>query len=352
VDIVDTADIVVRAGAGGNGVVSFRHEKFVPFGGPDGGDGGKGGNVLIKADGSITNLSFFRSRRQFKAQPGKSGSGQKKHGKNGEDLEILVPPGTVVYIDEGEDILEFADLNKQGECVVVAEGGRGGKGNVHFTTSTNQAPRVATKGEQGEERHILLDLKLIADVGIVGYPNVGKSTLLAAVSAAKPRIAEYAFTTLEPVLGEVVVGKKVFILAEVPGIIQDAHLGKGLGYEFLRHAERTKVLIHLLDGKSDKLIDDFNSLNMEMTLYNPELVKKPQIIAINKVDLPEVKARLHEIKKALKAPGYPLHLISAINREGTRELMAEVVDVLSDVNEREAHMDSPVKIFRPKPKEK
>jgi GTP-binding protein len=350
VDNVDTVEISVRAGAGGDGMVGFRHEKYVPFGGPDGGDGGRGGRVFLKADRSIANLSAFRSKRQFVAQSGKNGGSQKKHGKNGEDLVIQVPPGTMIYIVEGEEIFEFADLSRHGESVMVADGGRGGLGNVHFATSTNQAPKVATKGEQGEERRLLLDLKLIADVGIVGYPNVGKSTLLAAVSAAKPRIADYAFTTLKPVLGEVVVGKKVFIMAEVPGIIQDAHLGKGLGYEFLRHVERTKILVHLLDGTSEKPEDDFNSLNRELALYNPELMAKPQIVAINKVDLPEVKARLSEIKELSRSLDFPLHFISAVNRDGVDGLIAEVSEALNKLDEGGEQIKPQVKIFRPKPK--
>jgi GTP-binding protein len=250
--MIDRAEITVKAGDGGRGVVSFRHEKFVPFGGPDGGDGGDGGDVVVAAGEAVASLRAYRRKRYFKAGRGRDGAGQKKHGKKGADLVLAVPVGTVVSDKsplEGDSLI--ADLARDGQTVVVAKGGRGGKGNVHFATATNQAPQIAQPGEAGEELTLTLELKLIADIGLIGYPNAGKSTLLAAVSAAKPRIAGYPFTTREPVLGVVEVGSQSFVLAEIPGLIKDAHLGKGLGHDFLRHIERTRGLIHLVDGSSE-----------------------------------------------------------------------------------------------------
>ncbi|GAG33464.1 unnamed protein product, partial [marine sediment metagenome] len=245
----DRAEIIVKAGDGGAGVVSFRREKFVPFGGPDGGDGGDGGDVIIMADSSITDLRAFRRKRVYRARHGQDGKGKKKHGKKGENLILTVPVGTVVLnkTQIGGDPF-IADLEEAGQQLVVAGGGKGGLGNTHFASSTNQAPRIAQKGEAREEDSIILELRLIADIGIIGYPNVGKSTLLAVASAARPKIASYPFTTLEPVLGVAEVGQQSFVLAEIPGIIDGAHFGRGLGHEFLRHIMRTKLLIHLLDG--------------------------------------------------------------------------------------------------------
>ena len=247
----DRTEIRVRAGNGGDGAISFRHEKFVPFGGPDGGDGGSGGDVILEASSSVTNLRMFRLKRFFRAGDGKGGMGSKKHGKKGKGLVLTVPVGTVVLpkTQIGAEAL-IADLEQPAQQVVVARGGKGGLGNTHFAAATNQIPRIAQKGEVGEEKSILLELKLIADVGIIGYPNVGKSTLLAAITSAKPEIAGYPFTTREPVLGVVEVGEQNFVLAEIPRLIDGAHLGRGLGHDFLRHVGRTKVLIHLIDGSS------------------------------------------------------------------------------------------------------
>ncbi len=352
-DNVDKVEITVKAGDGGDGVVNFRREKYVPLGGPDGGDGGKGGDVYIKADRSMTDLSLFRRKRQLKAESGKNGAGQKKFGKKGNDLEIIVPLGTVVYkVGNGEDVF-LDDLSQQGRKTLVAKGGRGGLGNVHFASSTNQAPREATKGGKGEEIHLILDLKLIADVGIIGYPNVGKSTLLSAVSAAKPKAADYPFTTLEPILGEVQVGEKSFVLAEIPGLVEGAHLGKGLGHDFLRHAERTGVLLHLLDGNSPNVIEDMNKLNKELALYKPELGKKPQVVAVNKVDLSEVQTRLAEIKESFKPLGVRVHFISGITKQGVPELMSEIADILDKVRVNKIEdAEPPPVVFRPKPKNK
>jgi GTP-binding protein len=348
--LISRVDIVVCGGKGGNGVVSFRHEKFVPLGGPDGGDGGTGGNINLVADRSVTTLDYFRRKRSFKAASGKSGEKQKKHGAKGGDLIIKVPLGTMVFLTENEQEVLLADLSQQGQKVLVAKGGRGGLGNVHFATSINQAPKTATRGEPGEEHRLVLDLKLIADVGIIGYPNVGKSTLLAAMSKARPKIADYAFTTLEPALGVVEVGMKTFVLAEIPGLVDGAHLGRGLGHEFLRHAERTKLLLHLIDGSSPTIIDNMNNLNKELALYNPEMAQKPQLAVINKVDLPEVQARLPEIRQLFHSLGLNAFFISAITKQGLSELMSEIVRMLEMVREQLAGSEAPIAVFRPKPK--
>ena len=347
---MDRIDVVALGGSGGDGVVSFRHEKFVPLGGPDGGDGGDGGSVYIVADRSVTALNYFRRKRQFKAMSGKSGGKQKKHGAGGDDLVIKVPVGTVVFLKENEEELLLADLSQEGQKVLVAKGGRGGLGNVHFATSRNQAPKTATKGETGEEHHLVLDLKLIADVGIIGYPNAGKSTLLAAVSKARPKIAEYPFTTREPAFGVVEVGMETFVLAEIPGLIEGAHLGKGLGHEFLRHAERTKVLLHLIDGSSPNIVDSMNNLNTEMALYKPEMARKPQLVVVNKIDLPEVQARLPEIRQLFSSQGMKVFFISAIAKQGLSELLLETLSILEMDMEKLAGPEAPVAVFRPKPK--
>jgi len=347
---VDKVEIIVGGGNGGDGVVSFRREKFVPFGGPDGGDGGTGGSVYIAADRSITTLRQFRRKKRFKAAPGKRGGRQKRHGAKGDDLLIVVPLGTVIFRKEDEQEVLLADLSQQGQKVLVAKGGNGGLGNVHFATARNQAPRVATKGELREEFCLTLDLKLIADVGIIGYPNVGKSTLLAAVSKAKPKIADYPFTTREPVLGVVEVGIKTFVIAEIPGIIDDAHLGKGLGHDFLRHAERTKVLLHLLDGSSPTLIDDMNNLNRELNLFKPSLAQKPQLVAVNKIDLPQVQARLPDVKQLFSSLGVVVFFVSAVAKLGVPELLSAVVEVMDRASKEQTESEMPIVVFRPKPR--
>ncbi len=348
---MNKVEIMVKAGKGGDGAISFRHEKYVPLGGPDGGDGGRGGNVYVKANRSIHSLSLFRYKRMFKAEAGKNGAGQKKFGRRGGDVEIAVPLGTVVdKVESGENTF-LADLCQEGQRILVAKGGRGGLGNVHFATSTNQAPRKATKGEAGEVAQLILDLKLIADAGIIGYPNVGKSTLLAAVSAARPKAAAYPFTTVEPVLGEVRLGDSSFILAEIPGLIEGAHLGKGLGHDFLRHAERTRVLLHLVDGTSPHLIDDIRTLNRELEVYKPAMVQKPQVVAVNKIDLPEVQDRLLEIKDLLKSEGIKAYFISGATGQGVTELIAAIDDMLEKTGEVTVEeTEASVKTFRPKPR--
>jgi GTP-binding protein len=345
----DKAGITVRAGNGGDGIVSFRREKFVPFGGPDGGSGGNGGDVVVAADATVTSLKMLARKRFYRAASGGNGGNKKKHGKKGEDLLLAVPVGTVVsYKSQIGDRAIIADLDHAGERAVVAKGGRGGFGNAHFATATNQAPQTAQKGEAGEENSIILELKLIADVGLIGYPNVGKSSLLAAVSAAKPRIASYPFTTREPILGVVEVGQQSFVLAEIPGLIDGAHLGRGLGHDFLRHIMRTKVLIHLVDGSSPSPVEDMIQVNTELGLFDSSLAKKPQLVAVNKIDLPPVKERLGEIKNSFNDVGSQALFVSAATGEGTAELMAEVARLLKSAAKPEAARIK--KVFRPQPR--
>ena len=348
----DWAEIKVRAGDGGNGVVGFRREKFVPFGGPDGGNGGSGGDVLVRADDSVDSLRRYRQKRSYHAENGRNGGGNRKHGRNGEDLILTVPAGTVVTAELGDGTnFPLADLEKTGDEVIVAGGGKGGWGNTHFTSSTNQAPHIAQRGETGEERTIRLEMRLIADVGIIGYPNAGKSTLLAATSAAKPKVASYPFTTIEPELGTVEIGLEVFVMAEIPGLIVGAHRGRGLGHDFLRHAMRTKILIHLVSGTLETPVDDMMHVNEELTLFDSSLAQKPQILALNKVDLPEVKDRLAEIKKELAGAGIKAHYISAATGQGVSGLMAEALKVLKTQTAGVKSEKPPVKVFHPQPRE-
>ncbi len=348
----DKVGIVVKAGDGGDGAVSFRREKFVPFGGPDGGDGGDGGDVVIMGDPSVTSLRIFGRKRLYRAGNGEDGKGKKQHGKKGKDLILGVPVGTIALDkDRLSDEALIADLEQPGQQIVVVWGGQGGLGNSHFASSTNQAPRIAQKGEDGEEKSIILELRLIADVGIIGYPNVGKSTLLAAASAAKPKIASYPFTTLEPVLGVVDVGQQSFVLAEIPGLIEDAHLGRGLGHDFLRHIMRTKMLIHLIDGCSVSLVDNMMRVNKELGLFDAALAQKPQLVVVNKIDLPEVQARLAQIKGAFSSVGTTVRFVSAASGEGVAELMAAVMEMLGQVAAKvEAGEKVPQKVFRPQPR--
>jgi GTP-binding protein len=345
----DRTEIAVKAGDGGDGIVSFRREKWVPFGGPDGGDGGGGGDVVVMADEAATSLRIFKQKRHFRAADGKNGGDKKKHGRKGESLLLTVPVGTIVSHKSqiGGDTL-IADLAQSGQQVVVAKGGKGGFGNAHFATSTNQAPQIAEKGEDGEENSIILELKIIADVGLIGYPNVGKSTLLAAVSAAKPKIASYPFTTREPVLGMVEVGRQSFVLAEIPGLIDGAHLGKGLGHDFLRHVVRTRVLIHLIDGSSSSPAEDMAQVNTELSLFDSALAQKPQLVVVNKIDLPQVKARLAEIRESFAAAGSKALFVSAATGEGIPELMAETMKILQSAPNPEAGKRR--KVFRPQPR--
>ena len=348
----DRAEIRVKAGGGGNGVISFRREKFVPFGGPDGGDGGKGGDVILRAEETVDSLRKYRQKRSYRAENGRNGGGSKKHGRNGEDLILEVPTGTIVTIKAGKQETVFvADLQKAGDEAMVSVGGRGGWGNTHFASSTNQAPHIAQRGDPGEEHTVLLEMRLIADVGIIGYPNVGKSTLLAAASAAKPKVASYPFTTIEPVLGVVEIGMESFVMAEIPGLIEGAHLGKGLGHEFLRHALRTKIFIHIISGSAESPVEDMLHTNEELALFDPILAQKPQIIVLNKIDLPEVKERLGAIKKELTGAGIKAHYISAAGGQGVHELMSDTLQLLKKAPTVEEGVKLPRKVFRPQPRE-
>ncbi len=348
----DRAEIKVRAGAGGDGVVSFRQEKFVPFGGPDGGDGGDGGDVVIMADDSVTSLQVLERRRFYRAADGESGKSKKKHGKKGKNLILTVPVGTVVlYTAQVGGDAVIADLEEPGQQAVIAKGGKGGLGNTHFASSTNQAPQIAQRGEAGEENSVILELRLIADVGIIGYPNVGKSTLLAACSAAKPKIASYPFTTREPILGLVEVGQRSFVVAEIPGLIDGAHLGRGLGHDFLRHVTRTKILIHLIDGSSASPVADMIQVNAELSLYDSALAQKPQLVVVNKIDLPQVQALLAEIKGAFGTVVASPRFISAATGEGVAELMAEAMEMVSQVTVARGGGGKIVrKVFHPQPR--
>jgi len=352
--MIDRVEILVKAGDGGNGVVSFRREKFVPYGGPDGGDGGNGGNVIIKADPAVTSLRRYQYRKLYRAGVGQQGGGGRKHGRNGSDMILLVPPGTLVTNKTTlQDNELIADLKETGEQVVVAGGGRGGKGNVHFASSTQQAPRIAQRGEPGEEGTIILEMRLIADAGIIGYPNAGKSTLLAKASAAKPKIASYPFTTLEPILGAVEVGRQDFILAEIPGLIEDAHLGRGLGHEFLRHSLRTKLLLHLIEGSHESPVEDMIKVNNELALYDPALAQKPQLVAVNKVDLPQVAARQQEVAESFRQAGIEAFFVSAATGQGINELMAAVAEKLRQVEKSQSALEErPRKVFRPQPRDR
>ena len=312
---IDYAEIKVKAGDGGSGCVSFRREKYVPKGGPDGGDGGDGGNVLIQVDQHMSTLLDFKYKRSYRAENGEGGKGKDQQGKNGKDVVIKVPPGTLVKDLEKGKIL--SDLVSADQFVVAAKGGKGGRGNAHFKTSTEKAPRKFEKGKKGEQKRLALELKVLADVGIVGYPNSGKSTLLAKLSRAKPKIDDYPFTTLYPNLGVVQMKNyHNFILADIPGLIQDAHMGKGLGIEFLRHVQRTKVLVFLLDVTSPELREQFTSLKKEMRLFDPGLLKKKAILALNKIDLLTNKKLKIDLNSEL-----PRCRISALTGEGIEKLL-------------------------------
>ncbi|MDP2391175.1 MAG: GTPase ObgE, partial [Acidobacteriota bacterium] len=303
---VDEVDIHIKAGDGGRGSLSFRREKFVPKGGPDGGNGGAGGSVYVVADPHRNTLVHFRFNPDYKAQRGGNGAGALRTGRGGRDLEIPVPVGTLVFTVDPEtgDKVQAADLTVVGQRVLLAQGGRGGLGNAHFATSTNRAPRKVQPGEPGQEFDLHLKLKLLADVGLVGYPNAGKSTLISVISAAKPKIAAYPFTTLTPNLGVVALsGDRDFVVADVPGLIEGAHEGHGLGHQFLRHIERTKVIIHLVDISSASgrdAVEDFDTIRKELELYNPELLKKPHLVAANKIDAIDDPKRITALEKRAK----------------------------------------------------
>ena len=331
--MVDLVKIMIKAGKGGNGYVSFRREKYVAAGGPDGGDGGKGGDIYFIVDSDVNTLVDFRYKKKFMAEDGQRGEGGNRYGKSGADLYIKVPAGTVVKNAENDRIL--ADLTEVGEKCLIAKGGRGGRGNAKFATSTRQVPKFAEEGEEGESFELILELKLLADVGLVGFPNVGKSTILSIMTAAKPKIGNYQFTTLIPNLGVVKLDNGVdFVLADIPGLIEGAHTGAGLGHEFLRHVERTKVIIHVVDCSQSEgrdVIKDFETINSELKLYNDKLAKRPQVVVANKMDLPNSEENFIRLKEVTDKLGYELFPVSAVTQEGLKDVFYKVSEMLKNI---------------------
>jgi GTP-binding protein len=349
--MIDLVQIRVLSGSGGNGANGFRREKFVPRGGPDGGDGGRGGDVIFEADENLTTLAHFRHARTYKAEPGVSGAGGHRHGRNGADLVLKAPVGTVITAEGGEQVW---DLDEPGRRVVVARGGKGGRGNARFANSIRQAPSFAEKGLPAEALDLTLELKLLADVGLVGLPNAGKSTLLRAVSRAQPDVGDFPFTTLEPVLGVVDMGFDSFVMADLPGLIEGAHAGVGLGHQFLRHVERTKVLVHLIDASSADPIADYETIRRELRLYDESLGERPEIVALNKVDLPEARNNVEALKEAL--PGREVLAVSGATTEGTQELLRVLLRLLHQVDEerreQEASRAPTLPVIRPEPRDR
>jgi GTP-binding protein len=323
---IDEARIKVKAGDGGAGAVAWRREKFVPKGGPAGGDGGDGGHVILEVDEGLSTLLDFRYRKEYLAPSGERGGNKDMYGKAGPDLVLRVPPGTQVF-DVNKD-KQIADLSEHGQRLIVARGGRGGRGNIHFATSTDRAPRRAEPGTPGQERLVRLELKLLADVGLLGFPNVGKSSLIAKVSAARPKIADYPFTTLVPNLGVVRISDdRSFVMADVPGLIEGAHTGAGLGHRFLRHLERTRVLVHLLEVSADPdrtVLGDYRILRKELALYDPAMAERPEIVALNKSDLPETSRQVTRVRTAFARRKLPFFVISAATGEGVPQLLEAV----------------------------
>ena len=343
---IDEAEILVRSGKGGDGMVHFHREKYVPRGGPDGGDGGKGGDVILEVRLSLNTLQPFRHVSRYIAANGKNGGPNDMSGKSADNLIVPVPAGTVVYDAITGDLL--GDLTTDGQRLLVCKSGRGGRGNPHFKSATHQAPRTAERGEPGEEKRLRLELKLIADIGLIGVPNAGKSTLLSVLTNAKPKIAPYPFTTLEPNLGVAEVDDETsVVLADIPGLIEGASEGIGLGHDFLRHVQRTRVLIHLLDGLSPDPVADYSQISTELSLFDPNLAKKPQIVALNKIDQPEVQAHLSDIKKAMKKEKVEFMTISALARTNVHELLLKAVEKLNEAPTLE-EAPPPLPVYRPK----
>ena len=331
---VDQVKIYVKGGDGGNGMVAFRREKYVPNGGPAGGDGGKGASVVFEVNEGLRTLMDFRYKRHFKADRGEHGMSKGQHGRGSKDMIVKVPPGTVVMDAETKEVI--ADLVEHGQQAVIAKGGRGGRGNTRFATPSNPAPEIAENGEPGQERDVILELKLLADVGLVGFPSVGKSTLLSVVSSAKPKIAEYHFTTIVPNLGMVETeDSRSFVMADLPGLIEGASEGVGLGHQFLRHIERTRVIVHVIDMAATEGRDpfeDYLTINRELKEYNLRLTERPQIIVANKMDMPDAEENLEKFKEQLEED-YPIFPISALSRKGLRELLFAVADKLEETPE-------------------
>lgn len=343
--MIDRVRIRVVGGAGGNGCVSFRREKYVPRGGPDGGDGGNGGSVVLVSDGSVRTLKEMGRKRVYRAERGQHGQGSRKHGRRGEDAVLRVPVGTQVQdVGSGEPV---ADLDEVGKTLVVARGGLGGRGNTWFARAVYRAPRIAQRGQPGGERELELDLKLLADVGLVGMPNAGKSTLLRAISAARPRVADYPFTTLEAALGVVELGYDRFVVADIPGLIEGAHAGVGLGLDFLRHVERTRVLVHLADGARPDPLADMDAVDRELAEYGGGLEARQQIVAVNKVDVAEVRGRVPELRELLERRGIDASFISAAQGEGVDDLVRRMAEVLAASREERPAVEVPK--LRPRP---
>lgn len=349
---VDKAKILIKSGRGGDGCVSFRREPYVPDGGPDGGDGGRGGDVVFMADNGLHTLMDFRYKRKYEAPGGAPGRKKKQYGKKGENLIIKVPPGTIL-IDE-ETGLVMKDLKQHGDAYVAARGGKGGKGNTHFVTPTRQAPNFAESGGFAQERSILLELKLIADVGLVGFPNVGKSTLLSVATSAKPKIGNYHFTTVTPNLGVVEVFDASFVLADIPGLIEGAHEGQGLGLDFLKHIERTKILIHVVDVAGTEgrdPMEDFQTINKELSQYAGKLASRKQIIAANKADALNDEDVFTAFKRGIESQGYEVIRVSAATGEGVQELMAAAAKALSETEDEEWEVFETFSLERPEEEE-
>jgi len=337
----DEAEISVQSGDGGDGVVHFRREKYIPRGGPDGGDGGRGGDVVLEVDPHLNTLQPFARKREFAAESGQKGSGTRSRGRSAEALVVAVPPGTIVRnADTGE---LMGDLLEPGQTLLVAKGGHGGRGNARFANSKVQAPRIATKGTPGQTRRLKLELRLIADVGVVGVPNAGKSTYLAAVTDAQPKIAPYPFTTLVPNLGVAILDRDTtVVLADIPGLIEGAHLGAGLGFDFLRHIQRTRVLVHVLDGSAADPLADFSQINSELALFDEHLANRPQVVAFNKMDLPEAQTRWPETKAELERRGHEVFAMSALARTGVREVLYRAVQRMAEAQPIPAGEEMPV----------
>ncbi|GKU75708.1 GTPase ObgE [Paenibacillus sp. L3-i20] len=334
---VDKAKIFVKGGDGGDGIISFRREKYVENGGPAGGDGGRGGDLIFRVDEGLRTLMDFRYQKHFKAQRGERGKVKGMHGAGAEDMTVRIPPGTIIVDDDTGEVI--ADLTRNGQQIVIAKGGRGGRGNIRFATATNPAPYISENGEEGQERWVVLEMKVMADIGLVGFPSVGKSTLLSVVSGATPKIGAYHFTTITPNLGVVDVGdSRSFVMADLPGLIEGAHEGVGLGHEFLRHVERTRVIIHVVDMAASEgrdPFDDWLKINAELSLYNEKLIDRPQIIAANKMDMPEAEEQLELFKQKLAEVSgdgqYQIVPISSLTKQGVQELLYKAADVLDTI---------------------
>jgi GTP-binding protein len=338
---IDEVEIYIRSGKGGDGIIHFRREKYVPFGGPDGGDGGRGGDVIIAVKKTLNTLSSFRQNQKFLAQDGFRAGGNNQTGRSGEHLIIFVPPGTLVYDNDTNELL--GDMVELDQELLICKGGRGGRGNARFANSRNKAPRIAEKGVPYCEMNLRFELKLIADIGLIGVPNAGKSTLLSVVTNATPKIAPYPFTTLQPNLGVSQLDfENSLVLADIPGLIEGAHKGIGLGHDFLRHIQRTRVLIHIIDGLAEEPLFDFSQINSELAFFDPELGDKPQIVVFNKMDLPEVQERWPKFQQELEARGYPVYSISAIAKTNVKKVLYAAQKLLKELPIKQKEIELPI----------